>query len=438
MPGLVGYMTTQYAIRLIGREITPRFEAVSWAWAGLVFSYFFLLGFPRLFTVSAAILLLLGLYRLVIVFRTYGFAGLPVGYRNYVAVFLCLWLPLLFSLTDAKYEAAALEDTFKLLSYFFVGFACVWLARERNIAQPVAILLSGLALFWALDVLLQRSTGFDVFGVQYVSHSEDRAGAYFKNAAKFGTYLACMSVIAMYYLAPRLRIPALTAMLAVFALGLVVSMTRTAWFIFMLFSAPVVFLYIIRPVRHAWLGCVLFLVAGAAAIYGLYQYDVAFHNRMQRSLAFLDGMTYDNWNTVLTYRLDLWSVSWQMFSGHWINGMGLNAFTQDFNALTSSPYWSGVQPSHEHQYLLQVMNAAGLLGLTGVLGIHALLFLAWRRGGASRAAALPLMLYLFAMWFPLGSHFSFYSSEWVWANLMVLGLICGDLDVAPSAGRVGV
>ncbi|MGH8494475.1 MAG: O-antigen ligase family protein [Moraxellaceae bacterium] len=428
-------MVRQYAIRLMGREITPRFELATWLWSVLIFTYFFLLGFPRLFTISAAILFVLGIVRLVAALREYGISGMPAAYRNFVGLFLCLWLPLLLSLTDARYMHEAAADTLKILAYFFVGFSCVWLARERNVAQPVVIFLTGLALFWALDVIFQRTVGFDVFGVDYVAHSEDRAGAYFKNAAKFGTYLACMSVIAMYYLAPRIRVATLALVVAIFAIGLVVSMTRTAWFIFIIFAAPVVLIYIVKPVRHAWLGLVIFLLIGAAAVYGLYEYDAVFHRRMQRSLAFMDGMTYDNWNTVLTYRLDLWSVSLKMISEHWLNGLGLNAFTVDFNSYTSSPYWSGVQPSHEHQYLLQVMNAAGLFGLLGILGVHVLLFRVWRRSAVRGAAAFPLMMYLFAMWFPLGSHFSFYSSEWVWANLMVLGLIVGSLDARPVQNR---
>src|SRR6218665_2443948 len=119
-------MTGQYAIRWMGKDLTPRFELATWLWAALIFSYFFLLGFPRLFTASAAVLLIAGLLKLLAVLRQHGVARLPAAYRNYVIIFLCLWLPLLFSLTDARYGEEASEDTFKLLVYFFVGFACVW------------------------------------------------------------------------------------------------------------------------------------------------------------------------------------------------------------------------------------------------------------------------------------------------------------------------
>lgn len=406
-------------------------------WAVLLLSYFFLLGFPRFFTLPAAVLILVGIYQLARELRTAGWRGLAEGYRVYMTLFLLLWLPLLFSLTDAEYAKTAAVDTFKLLAYGFLGIATVWLAREKQVLHPLVILLSGLALFWTADVILQRLLGYDVFGVPYDALGEaTRAGAYFRNSGKFGTYLACMDVLALYYLVPRCSRLRDALLLWIFLLvGMFFTLSRTGWFIFMLFSLPLAYVHLLKRVRYAWAWLLVLGGTGAALLYAYYLHDPALQLRMARTLAFMDGMTYENWNTALTYRLDLWSASWQMFSAHWFNGLGLHAFTNDFARYPAAPFWQGVQPSHEHQYLLQVMDATGIVGLAGIVAIHAVLFLRWRRNrDGSRSEALPLALYLLAMWFPLSSHFSFYSSEWVWSNLMLLGLLAGALEAPESAG----
>lgn len=419
-------MSGQYALRLWGRDITPAYDKSSWLWALFIASYFFLLGFPRLFTVPAAVLLLLGIYQSGVLLRRHGFNGLPYAYRLFLLLFLLLWLPLLFSLTDAAYFREAASDTFKILVYGFVGMAAVWLAREKKVLPPLLVVLTALALFWTADVIFQRFVGFDVFGVVYDQQWEARAGAYFKNPAKFGTYLACMDVLALYYLAPRLKPAALTGLWLFLLMGMIFSMSRTGWVIFMLFSLPLLLFFVVAKVRHAWLGALALAVLAVPAFYFYYQHDAVLQLRMARTLAFTNGMTYENWNTVLTYRLDLWRAALQMFSEHWVNGLGLHAFTENFHLYPAAPFWQSVQPSHEHQYLLQVMTATGVLGLAGIAALHVILFSCWRRPGME-ASALPVALYLLAMWFPLGSHFSFYSSEWVWANLLLLGLLAGSV-----------
>lgn len=431
-----------YAVRVAGQQLTPAFERRSWVWALFLASYFFLLGFPRLFTLTAAVLLFLGIYQSVILLRARRMAGIPAAYGVYCLGFLLLWLPLLFSLTDAAYAGDAASDTFKILAYGFVGIATVWLVRERQVLHPLVIILTALALFWTADVIFQRLVGFDIFGRLYSQGEEARAGAYFKNPAKFGTYLACMNVLALYYLAPRIgSVWRLLAIWCFLLLGMLFSMSRTGWVIFLMFSSPLLLLYFIRQVRHAWFWLLLMPVFILPLLFLFYQHDPVLQARMARSLAFMDGMTYDNWNTVLTYRLDLWRAALQMMSEHWLNGQGLHAFTNDFSHYPVSSFWQGQQPSHEHQYLLQIMVATGLWGLVGIVALHAVIF-AWalRHHGKS-SVAIPVGMYLLAMWFPVGTHFSFYSSEWVWANLMLFGVLIAGLEMpetAPAAAFASV
>ncbi len=422
-----------FAFRLAGRVLTPEFERRTWLWAGFVAFYFFLLGFPRLFTIVSATLVLMGAFRAVLLWRNRRAASIPAAYLHYFILFLLLWLPLFFSLPDASYQAEAAAGTFRILAYGLLGFAMIWLVRERSILQPLTILMTALALFWTADVIFQRVVGFDVFGRIYTGEGEARAGAYFKNAAKFGTYLACMDILALFYIAPRLGSPwRLLALWCFLLVGMVFSMSRTGWVIFMMFSSPLLLVHFQQRYRYAWLGVLLVPAILAPLAYSLYLHDPVLQARMARTLAFTDGMTYENWNTVLTYRLDLWRASLQMFAAHWFNGSGLEAFTTDFHHYPAAPFWQTEQPSHEHHYILQVMVATGSLGLLGLLGLHvwlAVLFFRYRRNAS---LVLPLAMYLLSMWFPVGSHFSFYSSEWVWANLMLLAVLVAGLEYEPA------
>ncbi|MFZ5560832.1 MAG: hypothetical protein ACOY41_04775 [Pseudomonadota bacterium] len=58
-------MSGEFAPSLFGRRLILSFERESWLWTLFLASYFFLLGLPRLFTITATALLLIGLAGIV-------------------------------------------------------------------------------------------------------------------------------------------------------------------------------------------------------------------------------------------------------------------------------------------------------------------------------------------------------------------------------------
>lgn len=430
-------MASSMALKFGGREWVPALPRESWYWAGLLVSYFLLLGVSRAITFPAAVLLLVGVHRSVLLLREHGLRGLPQPYKWLLLIFALYWLPLLLSLPDAQYPRLSGSGTLRQLPYVFIGIACVWLALEKKVIAPFTVGLSCIAFFWTVDVLFQRVVGHDLFGIPYQSATL-RAGAYFKSEGKFGTYLGCMGLLALYAMA-ALRVRLLSFGLVWLALfvAIIVSMSRTGWFIFMIFSVPLLWHYSFSRLRHAWLWAAVSLLVFSALIYFYYQHDPSMQARLGRTMALREGLGYDAWNELLTYRLDLWRASVQMIGEHWFNGMGLQAFNKNFAFYPSAPAWHNLEPAHEHQYLLQVMDATGLVGLAGIVAIHIVLFRLWWRSAADKTFLFPVVIYLGAMWFPLSTHFSFYSSEMAWANFLMLGLLVGALFV-PKAGKGSV
>lgn len=425
-------MSAPCALKFFGRTVTPEFEKKSWGWALFIASYVFLLGFKRTFTLTAVALMLVGIRQVFILVRQLkenGIGGLPDAYKNYTVLFSCLCVPLLLSLPDAQYASAAVPGTLKLLFYFFIGIAVIWAAREKQALHPLMIIFVALACFWAADVILQRITGYDVFGKVYFPAEENRAGAYFANPVKFGAYLASFSILALTWLGPRLAGVKFFLLWMLFAIAMFCNMARAGMFVFGLFSLPLLYFYVVKPLKYSWAFLLLGMVAGLFAAHYLYLHDAAFHNRVIRTLAFTNGMTYENWDTALTYRLDLWRGAWLMFQDNWLNGMGLQAFNNNFPAYAQSEFWkAALYPTHEHQYILQILDTAGIIGFIGLIAFYAFMVRFWRRSSQGRDFAFPLLMVLFSLWFPLGTHHNFYSSEFLWFNLIFMGLIVAALD----------
>ena len=68
------------------------------------------------------------------------------------------------------------------------------------------------------------------------------------------------------------------------------------------------------------------------------------------------------------------------------------------------------------------------MGWLGLVVIVIVVRRAWLQASKEqRALAWPALIYLMALWFPLNTHRSFYSSELVMGNLLMMGLILGNL-----------
>ncbi len=417
-------MTGRYAIRWRGKELTPRFELATWLWATLVLSFFVLLGVPRLYTATVVLIMLVGIARVSTLLRRRESLGLAD--TRFAWIFFLYWAGLLFSLTDPLVPREAFRDSMKQLPYFFLGIGAAWLAQKKDVLGPLKVLFVGLALFLTLDTIFQRIVGFDIFGVSYNGFM---AGSYFAVPGKFAAYLAALNCAAFYVLAPRLSSSLRVAGLwGLFGLAIFLTMTRTAWLMFLVVSLWPLWRHGFLPLRYRWVIALSALAATLVAGYVFYGVDPALRWRVDQMLGVVESMSYESWNNMMTYRLDLWRAALDIIHQHWINGVGLNGFISAFPAYPAATFWNGIQPSHEHQYILQVLGATGLIGLAGIVMIHVLLMRWWLESPKEREQVSYLCVYLLALWFPVNSHFSFYSSEYVWGNLLAVGLIVGGLS----------
>lgn len=406
----------------------------AWLLGGLLASFFPLLGLKRAFSLIGIGLVLYGIYLLLQ--RGRGLLDNP-AVRAALAVMAGFALPLLLALPDAAYPLVSLAATGASLLYLPLLIAVIVLVQEQQVTRPMLLLSVAVVLFWVLDGLVQLAWGHDLFGMAYNS---GRIGTYWQNQAKFGYYMGFFGLFVVAALAvcqPR-RPLLLTAFWLVVAFGVLTGGSREAWLMFFLFSGVLFWVHVASLSRQRWL--LLLGGLGLALLLALAAYEMSFtvRDRMAQSLGGLH-LTHEALDKASSHRLELWRVATDLIAEHPVNGQGLDAYQTIFPSLAKQPIWADQhlkEGPHPHQYLLEVGVSAGVIGWLGLLAIVLVVARAWRQASVEqRALAWPALIYLMALWFPLNTHRSFYSSELIMGNLLMMGLILGNLLPARLPAR---
>lgn len=409
---------------------TPR----AWLLGGLIASFYPFLGLKRLFSVIGIGLALYGI--VLLVRRGRSLADNP-AMRAALAVSLAFALPLLLALPDAPFPPAALAATASSLLYLPILVGMIVLVQEQHIARPMFQVLIATGVFWAGDGLLQLLLGHDLFGVPY---NGERIGAYWQNQMKFGFYMGFFGlfvVAAQAVLRPG-RSLQLAALWLWLAIGVLISGSREAWLMFFPLSGLLFWVHVARASPYRWLILAAGLLMVVLLAVGAYEGSPTVRARLAQSLA---GMRWDYAaiDAASSNRLELWRIAVALIMEHPVNGIGLDGYQKLFPSLIRDPVWLALdlkEGPHPHQYLLEIGVATGLLGLAGLLAIVVAVARAWRQASpAARAQAWPAIIYLVALWFPVNTHRSFYSSELIMGNLLMMGLILGSLLPARAAHR---
>lgn len=398
----------------------------AWLLGGLIASFYPFLGLKRLFSVIGIGLALYGI--VLLVRRGRSLADNP-AMRAALAVSLAFALPLLLALPDAAFLQSSLAATASSLLYLPILVGMIVLVQEQQIARPMfqALIITG--VFWAGDGLLQLLLGHDLFGVPY---NGERIGAYWQNQMKFGFYMgffALFVVAAQAVLQPG-RPLLLAALWLWLAIGVLISGSREAWLMFFPLSGLLFWVHIARASRYRWLILGAGLLMAVLLALGAYEGSPTVRERLAQSLS---GMRWDYAaiDAASSSRLELWRIAVVLIVDNPVNGLGLDGYQQLFPSLVQAPVWLAKnlkEGPHPHQYLLEIGVATGMLGWAGLLAIVAVVTRAWRQASpAARAQAWPAIIYLVALWFPINTHRSFYSSELIMGNLLMMGLILGSL-----------
>ena len=404
---------------------------------GLLLAFVLLLPAEPLYNVPLVALAVLGLARLV---SRRVRLGSPEN-RFLCIAFLCIWLPMLASLPDAVNPAESLRKTASFCIYPLAGiYAAGAYARFRELGW-IIVGVAALCGFWVLDALWQLWTGVGWFGFP---HSEGarltgmfytgRLGHLLASFAPF-VFEAVRRVGQRWPWSPLLLLP----YLAVIAL----SGSRSAWGALAIAAVGYLLFLARRAERPASgrtglrsrttagvsVAVVLAVALAASAWTGVAERSWKSLQPRVESLSGLWSGDREKIEIALTYRLSIWETAANMWSAHWLNGVGPRGFhhayrefnpEEDYYLLLDGSYGAAKTP---HMQLLEIASETGVIGLSGYL-VLAIVFLARLRRleRDDFRSIYPYALALITALFPFSGHLGFYgvlSSSVIWWIIIV-------------------
>jgi O-antigen ligase len=351
---------------------------------------------------------------------------------------LFIWLPMLISLIDAEYPQQVLKVVGLYPVYGLMALAVVVLLRANSILRPLAILLSWIVCIWAFDGVAQTLLGIDMFNIPLDRAGVDshKANAFFSSPNKYGFYMGMMAAIPLFtmYLCGANRLTHIAVSLLL-ASAVLVGASRGAWVMFICAFVVYVYLVFVKGSRRPLIPIVIIPALASLVFWTALQFGSGMQERVQRFNGFLDHANYQTFNTALSGRVDIYSAAWDIGKAHPINGVGVDSFDKVYaDYLPKDAMWQtmvGAVPPHPHQVILEVWSGAGVIGLFGFLLVWASMWRLWRQATPEqRKLALPVLMPLVVLWWPINTHRGFYSSE-----LAVLSLFFLALSIAALTQR---
>ena len=427
--------------RLAGLVLEPDARIAT----GLLLAVIALLPAEPLFNVPMIAIAVLGLVQVIARPRRL----LSFENRFLCVAFLCIWLPMLASLTDAVDSGGSLRKTASLGIYFLAGvYAVGAYTRFREVDWLMAGVTALFVLFY-LDALWQFQFGTDWFGIPYDEESGRVTGAFY--TGRIGSLLAGFSPLYFELVRRAARRWRWSPVLLLpFLLTIFLSGTRTAWGA--LVVATIGYLLFLfrwsdrpssrgRRLHSGRIATAVTAVALAAAIStyawwgGIEKVWTATESRVE-SLSGLWSGDREKFEQAVTWRLSIWETAVNMFSVHWLNGVGPRGFRvayRDYNperdyyheslVLSGKGHLTATSPRSPHSALLEIATGTGAIGLLGYV-ILAVYFLARLRRLEREAfrSAYPYALTLVVALFPLNGHFEFYGlyfATLIWWTIIV-------------------
>lgn len=418
--------------------------------AGLLLAFVALLPADPLYNAPLLILAVLGVAQLAS-----GRARLhSPRYRFPCIAFLCIWLPMVASLPDAVNPPESYRKTASLFVYLLAGVYAVAALRSFHELRWVMTGSAAICGIWILDALWQFQTGTDWFGFPY-TEGERLTGMFY--TGRIGGMLALFAPLAFESVRWASRRWRWTpALLVPYFLVIALSGSRTSWG--SLAIAIVGYLLFLgfwseRPssgsARRMWkdVGVVSASIVLAAILATFAWPGVA--NRAWNTLQPRVESLYGLWSgdrekieLAVTYRLSIWETALNMWSAHWLNGVGPRGFQyaywehnpeEDYFLLRVAGHGAAKNP---HLQLLEIASETGVIGLLGYLVLGIVFFRSLGRlEGASFRSVYPFALMLIVALFPLSGQVSFYgvrSAGLIWwiiiANACAFSIASGQLD----------
>ena len=355
--------------------------------------------------------------------------------------FLCVWLPMLASLPDAVNPVESSRKTASLCLYFLAGFYVVGAFRRFRDLDWVMTGTFAVCMFWVLDALWQFQTGANWFGIPY-EEGERLTGMFY--TGRIGYLLASFAPFVFETIRRSWRrwwwSPVL---LAPYLMTIALSGSRTSWGALAIATAGYL-LFLIRwsdrPPRSdsRWKSGGVAAVLATAVLVGLLSAYASSGGNERiwkvleprvESLAGLWSGDREQIERAVNLRLSIWMTAVNMWSHHWLNGVGPRGFHHAYNEYNpEKDYYLLHDGSHgaattPHLQLLEIATETGMIGLLGYVVLAVAFFTRLRSlEAASFRSAYPYALTLIVALFPFSGHMGFYgvlSTSVIWWMVML-------------------
>lgn len=424
------------SVPAFGVSGNPGPERLPWLLLGSLAGFVLLLPFGR--TAEAAVLATLLIAVTLAARERSHWLPLTGPLIGFLLLLWCYVQPALISAVDSLDPAKSWQTALTALRYAGLGaVAVLWYARAPRpdrLLQAVGLLMAA----WALDALVQAALGV---GLRGASAPDRLSGIFGADNLKLGPTLVALAPAAVAAAALHGRRAAILAA-TILLLVVLLSGARAAWISAALLAAIGVHLLLGRRWRRTLPALSAAALLGVAAIVALAQFSPVFAERLTRTTtAFaLDRASIDY---ALADRLPIFEAALRMSAAHPINGVGVRAFQEAYPAHTvPGDKWllmgDGRGAAHAHHLVLEIAAETGAIGLLCWLLGLGLLWRYWHDADPEqRRRALPWLLGLLAMSFPLNTHLAFYSAYWSGVFFWLLALASAALLVpVRESGRV--
>ena len=355
--------------------------------------------------------------------------------------FLCMWLPMVASLPDAVNPAESFRKTASFCLYFLAGIYVVGAYFRFRDLDWIMTGTAAICLFWALDALWQFQTGADWFGSPYEEGGR-LTGIFY--TGKVGYILASFAPFVFETIRRMWRRWWWSAALLVpYLVTIVLSGSRTSWIALVVAIAGYLLFLIRWPNRspsseRRWKRSGAVAVLGALVLTALLSVyaSAGSTERIWRtveprveSLSGLWSGDREQFERAVTWRLSIWITAVNMWSSHWLNGVGPRGFRyaydaynpeKDYFLLHSGSHGAATAP---HLMLLEIATETGVIGLLGYVTLAMVFFSRLRSlEHDSFRSVYPYALTLIVALFPFSGHLGFYgvlSAGLIWWMVIV-------------------
>ena len=382
-----------------------------------------------LYNYPIGIMAVIGLYRVVLTPKDTWNNEIQ---KIFIIVFLCLWLPLLISFTDAVNQSRAAQTVLPYLRFMFAGlFIIQELTKNKHRLNFVVYAVFIVVTLWCLDASIQFLMGQNLLGYPYSSWSSYSPTSAPNPSFNGAPVYYFSNLTGMFY--PRNTIAHICSILSMFCFFVVYQYAyKYKWL--WLSLIPIFFVIFVSGRRAAWVmlalssfGFVIYLCLyseNKKQIFKLIGMIILTTSIVLSSITMLHKPTNDRFKETLglfsnnyelidkatAMRLPLWETAYSAFKANPVNGIGPRGFRYVYQDYASSNnYWE--TQTHPHLLLLEIMAETGGIGLLGYLILCYLLI----KNAINRKKIkneFPFLLPVLVAIFPFNAHMAFYGSIW--------------------------